>query len=135
MSFSKIQMEIIDVIKSDRKAIVELLDGLDEEAIAAIMDMEIPEEVATFSVSSDSSDSSSGEKKTGKVAKRKYEKSGKPRRVSAYMVFCNDYRESQRDENGKLSNVKSITKDAGEKWSSMDADSYTHLPLPTSDLV
>ena len=103
-----------DIVEMERKTILDklnelnLFDDLDFDMSKKIMEMQMP-------------DFSFVEKK-GKGNKRKYESSGQPRRTSGYLIFCKDFRESLRDENGKIENPKGVIKLAGEKWSSLTED-------------
>jgi hypothetical protein len=39
-----------------------------------------------------------------------------PKKLSGYLLFCNDFRDRLRDENGKLENAKQVMSDAAATW-------------------
>ena len=94
-----LSQKIRKVIEDDRKLWCEMVT--DEEVKEAIMNAPMPD-LSSFDVV---------EINTEK--KKKKEKSDKPRRVSGYLTFCQEFRKTA---DGKSS---AIVKMAGEKWSSM----------------
>lgn len=64
---------------------------------------------------------------TKKEAKKKLKNNianGKehPKKLSGYLLFCNDFRDRLRDENGKLENAKKTMADAASKWKDIGDD-------------
>ena len=48
-----------------------------------------------------------------------------PKKLSGYIIFCNDIRDKRRDENGKLQDVKKCMSDAATSWKNLEDDEKT----------
>ena len=106
---SYLSQKIRKVIEDDREALCEMMT--DEEVKEAIMNAPMPD-LSSFDVENKTEKTEKNEKNE-KTEKKKKEKSDKPRRVSGYLTFCQEFRKTA---DGKSS---AIVKMAGEKWSSM----------------
>lgn len=67
---------------------------------------------------------------TKSEAKKKLKKSIKngkehPKKLSGYLLFCNDFRDRLRDENGKLENAKQVMSDAASTWKNLGDEEKT----------
>lgn len=97
------------IIENDRKMLCELMksqgyyDDAYEQVYSKLMTAPIPELPKNFQ----------------KMPKIKKEKSDKPRRISGYILFSNDFRSKAKNE-GKDINPKDSIKEAGHAWKNLD---------------
>ncbi len=108
---SSIKSIFTSIIKNDRKMLCDILKSLDfgnDDVYSQLLTSTIPELPKEFKMNS----------------KPKKEKSDKPRRVSGYILFSNDFR-SKAKENGKTGNPKDSIREAGNAWNNLDSETKT----------
>ena len=103
---SSVNAIFVSIIKTDRKATCQMLKSLDmgnEELYSKIADAPIPDVPKALT----------------KKTKDKKEKSTKPRRISAYILFSNDFRMKSKEE-GKVMKPKEALMEASAAWNAVD---------------
>tara|TARA_Y100000389_G_scaffold204949_1_gene261151 strand:- start:1560 stop:2684 length:1125 start_codon:yes stop_codon:yes gene_type:complete len=105
---SSIQSTFVSIIKTDRGLLCDILKSLDmgnEELYLKLKTSPIPDVPVEFT----------------KKIKVKKEKSDKPRRISGYILFSNDFRAKAKAE-GKVVNPKDSIREASEAWKVLDGE-------------
>ena len=104
---SSVNATFASIIKTDRKATCQMLKSLDmgnEELYSKITDAPIPDVPKALT----------------KKTKDKKEKSTKPRRISAYILFSNDFRAKSKEEGKVMMKPKEALMEASAAWNAVD---------------
>lgn len=106
--------EFKNIILSDRKMLISKI----VEELRNVINLN---ELKKFANSLETKSNKILNSTTPPMPEKRRKKESRFRKISPYLAFCANYRDSQRNKDGKLTqNVLDVTREAGKRWQSMN---------------